>query len=247
MTLPGKVADVLVHWPRFLDGMIMTLEMTVVSTVVGLLAGITVAAGRRSDVLLIRVLADVYVQSLRNTPFLVQILVLYFGLASLGLQLPAVFVGMLAMVINVGAYTGEIIRAGLDNIPRGQIEAAECLGLSRFRVFLHVCLAPAIERVYPALTSQFVLMMLMSSVTSQISVEEISGIAINIQSETFLSLETYVVVAVLYVVLALLLKAGFWALGEVIFKRRRVMRSQSRRFAAAMPAYELTRLTGGNG
>ena len=100
------------------------------------------------------------------------------------------------------------MRAGFDSIPRGQIEAAECLACTRLQIYWHVVLLPAIERVYPALTSQFVLLMLASSVTSQISAEELTAVANYVQSDTYRSFETYILVAVVYLALSLLMRAG---------------------------------------
>jgi polar amino acid transport system permease protein len=89
------------------------------------------------------------------------------------------------------------------------------------QIYWHVILRPAMERVYPALTSQFVLLMLASSITSQISAEELTAIANRVQSDTFRSFETYVVVAVFYLVLSLLMRVGFWGVGQALFTRRR--------------------------
>jgi len=216
------------YWPQFLDGIRLTLALTAAATTLGLCLSILVAIGRRSDSPALRTLCGIYVEVLRNTPFIVQIFIFYFGLSSAGIQMSAAVAAALAMVINVGAYGAEIVRAGMDAVPPGQIEAAECLGLSRPRIYWHVVMQPSLERVYPALTSQFVLMMLMSSVASQISTEELSAVANNIQSDTYLSLETYIVVAALYVVLALLLKLCFWAIGEAVFRRRRMLRQAAR-------------------
>jgi polar amino acid transport system permease protein len=155
-----------------------------------------------------------YIEVVRNTPFLVQIFLLYFGLASLGIRMPTFAAAVLAMIINIAAYAAEIIRAGIDSVPRGQIEAAECLGLSVWRIRWHVMLQPAIERVYPALTSQFLLMMQASAMASQISAEELTAIANTVQSDTFRSLETYLVVAALYLVLAVLVKLVAYSIGE---------------------------------
>lgn len=150
-----------------------------------------------------------------------QIFLVYFGLASIGLKLSAFTVAATALTINVGAYTTEIMRAGFDAIPRGQIEAAEGLALSRVQIYWHIILLPAVERVYPALTSQFVLLMLASSVTSQISAEELTAVANYIQSDTYRAFETYILVALIYVVLSLVMRTGFWGLGLVLFPRRR--------------------------
>jgi polar amino acid transport system permease protein len=121
----------------------------------------------------------------------------------------------------VGAYAAEIMRAGFDSIHKGQWEAAECLGLSKLQSYWHVALRPAMERVYPSLTSQFILLMLASSITSQISAEELTAAANFIQSDTYRPFETYIVVAVIYLVLSLVMRLVFWVLGQLIFPRRR--------------------------
>lgn len=166
-------------------------------------------------------ICGVYVEAIRNTPFLVQIFLVYFGISSLGLSLSAYVVAIIALTINVGAYTAEIMRAGFDSIQKGQWEAAECLGLNKVQSYWHVALRPAVERVYPALTSQFVLLMLASSVTSQISAEELTAAANFVQSETYRPFETYITIALIYLGLSLLMRFCFWAVGQAIFPRRR--------------------------
>jgi polar amino acid transport system permease protein len=214
-------AAVASRWPMFLDGAIMTLQLSVAATLAGFVIGSLCAIGKRSELAWARKATTVYVETIRNTPLLVQIFLVYFGLASLGLKLPAFTVALAALVINVGAYSTEIMRAGFDSIHKGQIEAAECLALTRRQVYWHVVLLPALERVYPALTSQFVLLMLASSVCSQISAEELTAVANFVQSDTYRPFETYILVAVGYLLLSLLLRAGFWGLGLVLFPRRR--------------------------
>jgi polar amino acid transport system permease protein len=212
---------VLARWPMLLGGAWMTLELAAVATLLGFAIGVVCAVGRRGSVHWVARICGVYIELVRNTPFLVQIFLVYFGLSSLGLSLPAVTVAIAALCINVGAYSAEIVRAGLDSVARGQVEAGETLGLSRLQVYRHIIFPPAVERVWPALTSQFVLLMLASSVCSQISAEELTAAANFIQSDTYRAFETYIIVAVMYVVLSLLLRAAFWALGQVLFVRRR--------------------------
>ena len=212
---------ILARWPMFLDGAILTLQLSVVATALGAAIGALGAVARRGRNVWAAKIAGVYVEAIRNTPFLVQIFLVYFGLSSLGMSLPAFTVALAALTINVGAYTTEIMRAGFDSIPRGQVEAAECLALSRWQIYRHVVLWPAVERVYPALTSQFVLLMLSSSVCSQISAEELTAIANFVQSDTYRAFETYILVAIVYVILSLLMRFGFWALGLVLFPRQR--------------------------
>ncbi len=212
---------VFARWDMIVQGMYLTMKLTVISTVFGFIVGTFCAIGKRGHTTWLRKLCGGYVEAIRNTPLLVQIFLVYFGLSSLGLSLNAVTVAAVALTINVGAYSAEIMRAGFDSIERGQLEAAETLGLSRAQIYWHVVLKQAMERVYPALTSQFVLLMLASSICSQISAEELTAVANFIQSDTYRPLETYIVTGLIYVCLSLLLRAAFWLLGLALFKRRR--------------------------
>src|SRR5687768_14995793 len=139
---------VLERWPNFLGGAILTLELAFFATVSGALLGTLAAVGRATHSRLIARICKVYVEAIRNTPLLVQIFLVYFGLASIGLKLSAFTVAVVALTINVGAYTAEIMRAGFEAIPRGQIEAAEGLALTRFQIYWHIILLPAVEKVY---------------------------------------------------------------------------------------------------
>ena len=208
-------------WPTFVGGAWLTIKLTIVSIALGFALGTICAVLRVYAHPWFGWLVGAYVEIIRNTPLLVQIFIVYFGIASLGLKFSAETSAVIALVINVGAYTTEIMRAGLESVSKTQIEAGDCLGLSRLQVITQVVPLPAIERVYPALTSQFVLLMLASSITSQISAEELTAVANVIQSDTYRSFEVYVVVAVVYLLLSFLYRLGFWGLGLVLFSRRR--------------------------
>ena len=209
------------RWPAFLEGAWLTIQLTVVSIALGFVLGTLCAVLRVYGGGVVRRLVGFYVEIIRNTPLLVQIFIVYFGLASMGLKLSAELSAIIALVINVGAYTTEIMRAGIESIGKTQIEAADCLGLTRVQTILHIVLLPAMERVFPALSSQFVLLMLASSITSQISAEELTATANLIQSETYRSFEVYLVVAAVYLVLSFLYRFGFFLISRLLFVRRR--------------------------
>lgn len=223
MSMSFDFSSVFDQWPLFLHGALLTLELSVVATVAGFVIGTVCALALRAGGVLGGI-CQVYVEAIRNTPLLVQIFLMYFGLASLGFHLSAFVVASLSLTVNVGAYTAEIMRAGLEATPAGQIEAGECLGLSHVQIYRHVLLLPAMERVYPSLASQFVLLMLASSVTSQISAEELTAAANYVQSATFRPFETFILLAALYVALSLVMRLGFAALAFVLFPRRRRLR-----------------------
>ena len=215
----------LTTWPAFMRGAWQTILLAGSSIAIGFVVALVCAIIRSGKSKLAAGLVGAYVEVIRNTPLLVQIFIVYFGLPSLGLKLSAETAAVIALVINTGAYGSEIIRAGIDSIAKGQIEAAECLGLNRLQIYWHIVLVPAVERVYPALSSQFVLLMLSSSITSQISAQELTAEANMIQSETFRSFEVYLIVAAVYLALSVLFRVVLWAIGEVAFVRRRKLRT----------------------
>jgi polar amino acid transport system permease protein len=214
-------ADLLPYWPEFLAGAWLTLKLSAAATVLGFALGTACAVARDSGPRWLRALVGAYVEVVRNTPLLVQVFLVYFGIASLGWRVEANVAAIAALVFNVGAYTCEIVRAGIESVQRSQREAGECLGLNWLQVYRHIVLAPAVERVYPALASQYVMLMLASSITSQISAEELTAVANRIQSDTFRAFETYTVVWVVYLLLSFLVRGVFWALGRWLFPRRR--------------------------
>lgn len=211
----------LAYWPDLLAGAWTTLTLSLASTFFGFLLGVFCALANTGNTRWLARLAGVYIEVVRNTPLLVQVFIVYFGLSSMGLQVGAFTAATVALVVNVGAYTSEIVRAGIESIPKSQLEAAECTGLSRWQTLRHVVLPPAIERVFPALSSQYVLLMLASSICSQISAEELTAVANRIQSDTFRSVETYLIVAVAYLAMSLVMRGVLWGVAMIAFPRRR--------------------------
>jgi polar amino acid transport system permease protein len=162
----------------------------------------------------------VYVELVRNTPFIVQLFFIFFGLPSLGVRLSPEWASVIAMVINLGAYAAEIVRAGIEATPRGQVEAGLSLALTRAQVFTRIVLPPALARVWPALVSQIIIVMLGSAVCGQIAAQELSYFANLIQSRNFRAFEAYIIAAALYLGLAIALRQLLrWAGPRFIFGR----------------------------
>jgi polar amino acid transport system permease protein len=192
------------HRWDLLYGAWLTLRLSVGAFLIGLwLAGL-LAYARQGGSTPIRNAATAYIEFLRNTPLLVQLFVLYFSLPMLGFRFSADQAALVGLSLNFGAYGAEILRGGILSVASGQIEAAQALGLSRWRIFRHVVLIPALSVCYPALASQFVLMMLGSSVVSAISATDLTAITNTLQSTTFRSFEFYFVATGLYLVMSLL-------------------------------------------
>jgi polar amino acid transport system permease protein len=195
-------AAVLPYSGQLFSGAVHTLGLTAVGASLGVSLGVCGAVSRAWRLKPFNTLFGVYVELIRNTPFLVQLFFIFFGLPALSVKLDEWTAAIIAMVVNLGAYSTEIIRAGIQAVPRGQLEAAASLAMTRRQVFFHIVLRPSLQKVWPALTSQIVIVMLGSSVCSQISAEELTFAANFIQSRNFRAFETYITVAIMYLLLA---------------------------------------------
>jgi len=209
-------------WREFdhlLLGAWLTLRLSALAMVFGLAVGIAGAQAKASSSRLMRGAVQVYVEAIRNTPFLVQLLFIYLGLPSLGLRLTPDEAALLAMVVNLGAYATEIVRAGIEAVPKGQIEAGRSLGLKPWQIFRFIVLMPALRTVFPALGSQFILVMLASSVVSVISAEELTAITDTIVARNFRSFEFYFVITGIYLAMSLAFQTLFAGIDRALFAR----------------------------
>ena len=193
---------VLAQWPLLVKGVAWTLALTVLSAVLGGVVGVACAWARAYGAKPLAWAVATYVELVRNTPFIVQLFFVFFGLPAAGVKLTPEIASILAMVVNLGAYATEIIRAGLDATPRGQYDAAKALGLNRLQMFRLVVLPPALSKVWPAMVSQFVIVMLGSTVCGQISTAELSYAANLIQSRNFRAFESFIIAGAIYFLLA---------------------------------------------
>jgi polar amino acid transport system permease protein len=213
----GAIID---NMPRLLEGARLTVLLTIATMVGGLIIGLLGAFGRTFGPAPIRTLLTVYVETIRNTPFLIQLFLIYFGLPWLGIRLSPVWAALIGMTVNCGAYSIEIIRSGILSIPRGHLEAGRALAFRTRDIIRHIVLFPAMRVSLPALGSQFVLVMLGSSVVSTIATEELTAMGHLLETETFRPFEVYIVVTLLYVAIALSMKALFAAISHFYFNRR---------------------------
>jgi polar amino acid transport system permease protein len=208
------------YYPQIVKGILITLELIAFGAVLGISLGIFCAWARALGPSWLKPIVATYVELIRNTPFLIQLFFIFFGLPSLGVQLGELTAANIAMVINLGAYSCEIIRAGIQATPKGQFEAGASLAMTPMETFRHVVLVPALQRIWPALSSQVVIVMLGSSVVSQIAAEDLTFAANFIQSRTFRAFEAYIVSTLIYLCLAIVLRQVLAMLGGFIFPRR---------------------------
>jgi len=211
-------AAVFEYLPVLLRGLAVTIELILFGALVGVAIGIVCAWARSYGPLAVRVGVATYVELIRNTPFLIQLFFIFFGLPALGIQMGEMQAACLAMALNLGAYSAEIIRAGIAATPRGQYEAGASLAMTRLQVFRYIVLKPAMGRIWPALSSQIVIVMLGSAVVSQIAAEDLSFAANFIQSRNFRAFEAYFLTTVIYLALAIVLRQLLNAVGRWLFR-----------------------------
>ncbi|MFM9426253.1 polar amino acid transport system permease protein [Variovorax sp. GrIS 2.14] len=211
---------ILVDWRLLAKGITWTIGLTAIATLIGMVVGVACAWARSSGPAWLRWVVGAYVELIRNTPFIVQLFFIFFGLPAAGVKLSPEVASIIAMVANLGAYSTEIIRAGIEATPKGQIEAAVSLALNKAQVFLRVVLPPALKKVWPSMVSQIIIVMLGSAVCGQISVEELSYAANLIQSRNFRAFEAFIVATLIYLALSVGLRRLLnWAGPRWLFGR----------------------------
>lgn len=196
-------APVFENFDHLLEGAWITIRLSFLSMLLGLVVGVLGAFGKTSGPAPLRWLINAYVELIRNTPFLAQIYFIYFALPVLGLRMTPNVAAVVALVVNVGAFAIEIIRAGIESIAKGQVEAGVALGLKPVQIFRYIILKPALRTIYPALTSQFIYLMLSTSVVSVISATDLAAAGNDIQTKTFTAFEVYLVVTGIYFIMSL--------------------------------------------
>jgi polar amino acid transport system permease protein len=221
MTYQFDFGWLLAYMPVLLKGVGITIQLIVIGAVFGVALGTACAWARALGPVWLKPFVTAYVELIRNTPFLIQLFFIFFGLPSLGIQMSELTAANVAMIVNLGAYSCEIIRAGIQATPRGQFEAGASLAMSPFQTFWYVVLNPAMQRIWPALSSQIVIVMLGSAVVSQIAAEDLTFAANFIQSRNFRAFETYIVSTLIYLLLAILTRQALAGVRRALFGYKR--------------------------
>lgn len=193
---------VIARMPDLLMGAGGTLLLALSGMALALVIGVLGVLTRQHSSLFLSVPTKVFVEVIRNTPFLVQVFFLFFALPYMGIRLNPMVTAIIALAINGGAYAIEIIRGGVESIARGQREAGSALGLTDGQVFRYIVIKPALRAIYPALTSQFIMLTLTSSVCSSIAAFELTSVAGRIEAESFRSFEVYFTITFIYLAIS---------------------------------------------
>lgn len=189
------------YLPSIMDGLLVTIKISALSIIFGTVMGIVGALCRISRSFVLRSLSNVYVEWIRNTPLLIQILFIYFGLGVF-FNLSPVVASVFALAFFSGAYVTEIIRAGIQSIHKGQREAALSIGMTEWQAMYLVVLPQAVKRILPPLAGQFITLVKDSSLVSVIAVTDLTYVAKNIVTTTFRAFEVWLAIAAFYFILS---------------------------------------------
>ena len=200
-SLEAMIRIAMTKMPVFLEGAGITLQLAAWTVILGSFFGILVALMRLSKLRLIRWIFTAYVEFLRGTPLLVQVLIVYFGLPQLGVKMPRMTAGIVALTINSAAYMSEIVRSGIQAVDHGQTEAARSLGMTSVQTMLYVILPQAIKNILPAVGNEFVVIIKESSILYTIGIYELTYQANKLASTNYRYMETLMISALIYFVL----------------------------------------------
>lgn len=193
---------VLKQWPQLLQAGLLTLEITVLSILSGLVLAMVLAVFRRSENKAARAISGIWVALARNTPALLQIYIAYFGLGTFGLHLSPFISVLSAITFNNAGYLAEILRGGIDAINPSQRQTALGLGLTPFQAYVYVIFPQVFKVVFLPITNQIILAMLNTSMGMVIGLQELTGMTTFLQSQTFRPFEFYFAAAVIYFIVA---------------------------------------------
>jgi His/Glu/Gln/Arg/opine family amino acid ABC transporter permease subunit len=202
------------HFPYLLKGALITLEISAIAIVLGLAGGFILVFLRLSGKKIMEIPSRIFVNVMRGVPFFVQIFIVFYGLANLGLKLSPFASGVLAMALNAAAFQAEILRAGFESIPKGQKEAASALGFTKLQLMRNIVVPQVFMKVLPSLTNDFIVVLKNSSLVSVLAVIELTRVGQQIVSSTYRPTEIYIGVAILYFLMnfAIAQASRYWEL-----------------------------------
>ena len=209
------------YMPLFFKCAFATCWLSGISLLGAFIVGIIACALRISGIRILTILAGIYIELIRSTPLLAQLYFFYFGLPSLGFMLNEETTGILALVLNSGAYMAEIVRAGIQSVSTGQIEAGVASGLSYIQRMRYIVLPQAIGVTVPPMLGQAIVLVKDSALLSLISITELTRAAQIMTSESIMPAEGFFTAAVIYLILYYILKAfSDWSQKRLIYKER---------------------------
>jgi len=210
-------------WPQLLGGFKLTLVIVTGAILLGIPLGCLLAFGRQSRFKTVSILSTAFIEVFRNTPFMIQVFLLFYVLPFYGIRIPANIVGIIGLALFSSVYYAEIIRAGIDSIPRGQMESARSVGMTYWQSMTNIILPQTMRIILPPIGNQTLSLVKESAILSTITVQELTMSALIVQGQTFRPFEVFIVITLLY-----------WGLNELIatglriYERRLEQRSLNR-------------------
>ena len=213
-----QFTEVFKELPYLLGGALVSLQIAFITFWAGAFIGIFGAVAKVYGQRVSKRIASSYVTFFTNTPALVQIFLLYYALPDSGVLLSSMSAVLIGLTLNAGAYLTEILRAGVISVRRSEMEAATALGMSRLQILRHVMLPHIAKTIYAPLSNFFVWLVLGSSLAALFGVEELTGRAINVSTANLRSIETFTVVAAIYIILTILASSSLALVGRLAFR-----------------------------
>ena len=200
------------YWPNIINGFLVTLGTWMGAVLLGIALGFVIAVLQLFGGRWVRAILRVYIEVLRTTPFLIQLFILYYGGPSIGLELSAIAAGVVGLAIYGSAYFAESFRSGFMSVPRGHIEAAQCLGMSRLAIVWRVQMPQMLVIITPALVNLIIILSKETAVLSVVTVPELTAVLTQIGTEQFSYVETTLILCVCYLLLiGVTERLGRWA------------------------------------
>ena len=189
------------YYMFFINGAKFTLILAFFSVFLGVIGGTIFALMKISRNMILNMIASTYIEIIRGTPLLVQLYIIFYGLPYIGVDLPDMIAGILALSINSSAYVAEIIRGGINAIDKGQMEAARSLGMSYNMAMMYIIIPQAIKNIIPVLGNEFIVIIKESSIVSVIGIHELSYNADTVRGNIFRPFEPLLVSALMYFIM----------------------------------------------
>lgn len=193
------------YYTFFIDGSKFTIFLAFFTVIFGVILGVLLALMKLSKNKIFNIISSAYIEFIRGTPALVQLYLVFYGLPHIGVNLPDIFAGIIALSVNSSAYVAEIIRAGIQAVDNGQIEASRSLGMTQSMSMRLIIIPQAIKNILPALGNEFIVVIKESSLVSIIGIHELMYNADTVRGNTFQPFEPLIVAAIIYFVMTFLL------------------------------------------
>ena len=189
------------YYTTYIDATVTTLKVSLIALLIGLVLGIAICLAKISTIKILNILATIYVEIIRNTPILVQIMIIYFALPEVGISFTPFMSAIIALSINSGAYVSEIFRSGILAIDKGQMEAGRSLGLSYLQTMKFIILPQALKNSLPALGNEFISLVKESSIVYFVGVADIMFAANTVKNATYETFGPYLIAAAIYFII----------------------------------------------